>query len=141
MSAADLRCVVCSLCLCEVGGGDTELGWSWDSTKLDKIGGNWHKLGLMRPGAAAVPGLGGGSGLQCALDTSIPDIMAREVRLLAPAGAPGLLSQLATTGHQAMDKLTEPTAAGNRVTRPQPRPAVPPPAANQRPGRGRAAAG
>ena len=145
-----MHCVVASrslLCLCEVGGGDTELGWagSWDSTKLDKIGGNWHKLGLMRLGAAAVPYLGWAGAAGCSARSAPASRTSwRQRRGEAPAGwllRVLLVSCHCTTGHSAMDKLTEPTAAGNRVTRPQPRPAVPPPAANQRPGRGRAAAG
>ena len=80
-----MQCVVASrslLCLCEVGGGDTELGWELG---LNKIGQNWRKLAQIGPNetwssSCAVPGLGGGSGLQCALGTSIPDIMATQER-------------------------------------------------------------
>ena len=119
---------------------------SWDSTKLDKIGGNWHKLGLMRLGAAAVPYLGWAGAAGCSARSAPASRTSWRHR--RGEAAPGWLLRVLlvschcrTTGHSAMDKLTEPTAAGNRVTRPQPRPAVPPPPANQRPGRGRAAAG
>ena len=73
---------------------------SWDSTKLDKIGGNWHKLGLMRLGAAAVPYLGWAGAAGCSARSAPASRTSSRQRrgeapagwLLAPAGAPGLLS-------------------------------------------------